>query len=135
MYPETIPMVKTIVESLKRKKFINAKQKKHLIGDSQPRERRFYILPKIHKDPDKWTVPFQVPPGRPIVYFTAEYIDFYLNPLLVKHPAYIKDTYYFLELIHNLRLPSEFFPSLRVLPVLRGFLRSIRTRLGRVRNC
>lgn len=116
MYPETIPMVKTIVESLKRKKFINGKQKKYLIGDSQPRERRFYILPKIHKDPDKWTVPFQIPPGRPIVsdcnsetYFTAEYIDFYLNPLSVKHPAYIKDTYHFLDLVHNLRLPSDFY--------------------------
>lgn len=116
IYPDTIPMVKTILDSLKNKKFINAKQRKYLIGELQPRERRFYILPKIHKDPDKWTVPFQVPPGRPIVsdcnsetYFTAEYLDFYLNPLSVRHPAYIKDTYHFLELIHNLSLPSEFY--------------------------
>lgn len=116
IYPDTIPMVKTIVDSLKKKKFINAKQQKYLIGDGQPRERRFYILPKIHKDPDKWTVPFQVPPGRPIVsdcnsetYFTAEYLDFYLNPLSLRHPAYIKDTYHFLDIIRNLTLPSEFY--------------------------
>lgn len=116
IYPDTIPMVKTIVDSLKKKKFINAKQQKYLIGDVQPRERRFYILPKIHKDPEKWTVPFQVPPGRPIVsdcnsetYFTAEFLDFYLNPLSIRHPAYIKDTYHFLEIIQNLRLPSEFY--------------------------
>lgn len=114
IYPETIPIISGIIEKLKSKKFINAKQKQYLKGDIQPRERRFYILPKIHKDPVKWTVPFQIPPGRPIVsdcgsetYYTAEYIDYYLNPVSVKHPAYVKDTYHFIEIVKSLQIPEN----------------------------
>lgn len=116
MYLSTIPMVAKILDSLKRKKFINAKQRQYLSGSGQPRERRFYILPKIHKDPKTWTVPFEVPPGRPIVsdcesetYFTAEYLDHYLNPISVRHPAFVKDTYHFIEIVKSLRIPSEFY--------------------------
>lgn len=118
MYLDTIPMVADIVNTLRAKKFINSKQQDYLIGELEPKVRRFYILPKIHKDPDKWTVPYQVPPGRPIVsdcgsetYYTAEYLDFYLNPLSVLHPAYVKDTYHFIDLVKELRIPpdSHFF--------------------------
>lgn len=116
MYLSTIPLVHKILDSLKKKKFINSKQRQYLSGCGQPRERRFYILPKIHKDPKTWTVPFEVPPGRPIVsdcgsetYFTAEYLDYYLNPISVKHPAYVKDTYYFIEIVKSLRIPPEFY--------------------------
>lgn len=116
IYLDTIDTVKQIVDTLKEKKFINSKQRKYLIGEVEPRERRFYILPKIHKDPENWTVPFEVPPGRPIVsdcgsetYYTAEYLDFYLNPLSTKHPAYIRDTYHFIEIVNSLRIPSEFY--------------------------
>ena len=114
IYLETIPMVDKILKSLKSKKFINAKQVEYLKGDPQPRERRFYALPKIHKDPRKWTVPFEIPPGRPIVsdcgsetYHTAEYLDFHLNPLSNKHPAYVKDTYHFVQIVKSLRVPSN----------------------------
>jgi len=116
IYFDTIPMVKEILDSLKQKKFIIERQKRYLMGELEPRERRFYILPKIHKDPEKWTVPFEVPPGRPIVsdcgsetYPTAEYLDHYLNPLSSKHPAYIRDTYHFIEIVKGLRISSEFF--------------------------
>lgn len=116
IYLETIPLVHQILHTLKKKKFINEKQRKYLKGEVQPRERRFYILPKIHKDPKSWTVPFEVPPGRPIVsdcgsetYFTAEYLDFYLNPLSTRHPAYVKDTYHFIDIVKSLRIPSNFY--------------------------
>lgn len=115
MYMETIPLVFNIINALKNKKFINGKQKQYLIGNSEPRERRFYILPKIHKDPDKWTVPYEIPPGRPIVsdcgsetYYTAEYLDFFLNPLSVNHPAYVRDTYHFIQIVRGLLVPGEF---------------------------
>ncbi|PWA28941.1 hypothetical protein CCH79_00019464 [Gambusia affinis] len=115
LYRETIPIVIEIINKLKKEKYINEKQRQYLIGNLEPRERRFYILPKIHKDKKDWTVPFQIPPGRPIVsdsmsetYFTAEYIDFFLNPLSIKHPAYVKDTYHFVEMVHNLILPPKF---------------------------
>lgn len=116
LYLDTIPIVKNILKSLKDKKFINSKQYKYLLGSSQPRERRFYILPKIHKAPDKWTIPYEIPPGRPIVsdcesetYRTAEFLDFYLNPLSVKHPAYVKDTYHFIDIVKNLKIAEDFY--------------------------
>lgn len=110
--------MKQIVDQLHRTKFINAKQRTYIIGRSKPRPRRFYILPKIHKDPETWTVPWEIPPGRPIVsdcgsetYATAEYIDHYLYPLSIKHPGCIKDTYQFIELVIKLSVPlnSLFF--------------------------
>lgn len=116
LYIHTVPMIVEIANTLKKKKYINSKQRQYLMGDLEPRERRFYILPKIHKDPQKWTIPFQVPPGRPIVsdcgsetYYTAEFLDYYLNPLSVKHPAYVKDTYHFIEIVQDLRISSEFY--------------------------
>lgn len=116
IYMETIPMVIDILDTLKKKKIINHKQRQYLIGNVQPRERRFYILPKIHKDPTKWTVPFEVPPGRPIVsdcqsetYYTAEYLDWFLTPLSVRHPAYVRDTYHFVEIVKSLQVPLDFY--------------------------
>lgn len=118
IYLDTVPRVHQIIDQLGEKGFINQKQKQYLKGEVEPRTRRFYILPKIHKDPEKWTVPFKVPPGRPIVsdcgsetYQTAEYIDYFLNPLSTKHPSFIKDTYHFISIIKNLKIPvnSSFF--------------------------
>ncbi|MGL5102271.1 MAG: GIY-YIG nuclease family protein [Plesiomonas sp.] len=78
------------------------------MGDDEPRPRRFYLLPKIHKPRDKW--PFEdMPPGRPIVadcgsesYRVAEYIDYYLNPLSTRHGSYVKDTWDFVAKIKAL---------------------------------
>lgn len=114
IYLKTVPVVHSIIKSLKEKKFINGKQEKYLKGDREPRERKFYILPKIHKEPSKWTIPNEIPPGRPIVsdcgsetYQTAEYIDYFLNPLSIIHPSYIKDTYHFIDIIKQLKIPNN----------------------------
>lgn len=114
IYKDTTPMVKNIVQSLYNKKFINAKQKTYLIGDTEPRARKFYMLPKIHKKPEAWSKPHEIPPGRPIVsdcgsetYHTAEYLDHFLNPLSIVHPSYIKDTYDFIQKIKSIRVPFE----------------------------
>lgn len=120
IYLQTIPMVHKIVDTLKTKKFINHKQVKYLKGMAEPRERRFYILPKIHKPREKWTD--GVPPGRPIVsdcgsetYATAEYIEYFLHPLSILHPSYVKDTYHFIDIVKNLKIPqNSFFFSLDV---------------------
>jgi len=55
------------------------------------RDRHFYLLPKIHKDPHTWTIPYEVPPGRSIVsdcasYHISNYIEHFLSPLSTKHP-------------------------------------------------
>lgn len=45
----------------------------------------------------------------------ADYIEFFLNPLSTKHPAYIKDTYNFIDIIKGLRVSTDsFFFSLDV---------------------
>lgn len=114
IYKNTLLEIAQIFQKIYDKKLINAKQRNYLIGDTEPRARRFYLLPKIHKDPNKWHKPFEIPPGRPIVsdcnsesYRSAEYIDYYLNPLAKLHKSYIKDTYDFIDKIKNLIIPDN----------------------------
>ncbi|KAK2863636.1 hypothetical protein Q5P01_003169 [Channa striata] len=115
IYLKTIPVVHAIIDTLKDKNLLmGSKQSQYLKGDKEPRERRFYILPKIHKDPTKWTVPHELPPGRPIVsdcgsetYQTAEFIDYYLYPLSILHPSYVKDTYHFIDIVKHLKIPQN----------------------------
>ena len=63
---------------------------------------RFYMLPKIHKN----KLP---PPGRPIVSASgsptekiSEFLDHFLQPLLVTIPSYVKDTTHFLRILSEL---------------------------------
>ena len=114
IYPDTVPLVLKIVNSLWAKRFINHKQRNYLVGGTEPRPRLFYMLPKIHKDPALWSRPHEVPPGRPIVSdcssetcYTAEFIDFYLNPLSIRHASYVKDTYDFVNKINNMHIPAN----------------------------
>lgn len=116
IYPDTIAMIHKITQTLVEKRFINKKQKEYLDGVGIVRERRFYTLPKIHKDPNLWNPPFEIPPGRPIIsdcssesHRTAEFIEYYLHPLSTKHPSYIKDTYHFINLIRQLKIPHNSF--------------------------
>lgn len=78
----TITVIKRLFTQLILKRFITPKQGRYLMGELNPRPHRFYILPKIHKPPEKWTIPNVMPPGRPIVsdcgsetYHSAEYIE------------------------------------------------------------
>jgi len=114
IFPQTQSEVKEILEEMCSQKIINIHQKNYLVGEGSPRPRRFYLLPKIHKEPEKWSVPHEIPPGRPIVsdcnsetYFTAEYIEHFLNPLSTKHPSYLKDTYDFINKIGKLKIPPN----------------------------
>ena len=73
-----------------------------------------YLLPKIHKDPASWTIPYEIPTGRPIIsdcgsetYGTAEFIEYHLNPLSIRHKSYIKDSYQFVEIIKNIVIPMN----------------------------
>ena len=81
LYLEIQTMVRLLIDQMRKKHLISAKQAHYLYGPDLPRARLFYLLPKIHKPPENWTVPFVVPPGRPIVsdcgsesYHLAEFI-------------------------------------------------------------
>lgn len=113
---ETQTMIRAIIDKLYVNKYINFKQMAYLYGPANPRPRLFYLLPKIHKKPESWTVPFRIPVGRPIVsdcgsesYRIAEYIDYFLNPLSHMHTSYVKDTYDFVNKLRAVRAPSNSF--------------------------
>lgn len=116
LYPETQHIITDRIGQMKIQHLITAKQARYLLGPDTPRPRLFYLLPKIHKPPATWTVPFVVPLGRPIVsdcgsesYRFAEFIHHYINPLSHNHPSYIKDTYTFVNKLKHLTVPSHTF--------------------------
>lgn len=99
MFRETQVLIAEILEGLQIRGLLTEEQVEYIKGRGEPRLRRFYLLPKIHKDRASWPFP-DMPPGRPIVsdcssksYGVADWLDFHLNPLAVKHPSYIKDTF------------------------------------------
>ena len=80
-------------------KLIDEKTYIYLTFNPNPRARRFYILPKIHK---------QGNPGRPIISSNghpteriSEFVDYHLK-LVQTLPSYIKDTTHFLLQLQNL---------------------------------
>lgn len=112
----TQEMIREILTKLRETDYITDKQMLYLMGPDPPRPRLFYLLPKIHKPPETWTVPFVTPSGRPIVsdcgsesYRVAEYIDSFINPLSQKHPSYVKDTYDFVAKVKTLSVPAGAF--------------------------
>ena len=69
----------------------------------EPREGRFYLLPKIHKPGN---------PGRPIVSACScpttqisEFLDKIFQPLVQELPTYIKDTNHALQLFNDFTFP------------------------------
>ena len=108
IYPHTVPIINNILQKLLHKGFINDKQFTYLSSTpDNVKPRQFYLLPKIHKDRDKWPNE-RMPEGRPIVsdcgsetHRVSEYIDYFLQPLAISHEAYIKDTYDFVDKVRN----------------------------------
>lgn len=101
-----------ILDKLKSEGYITERQRRFLIGPDEPRDRLFYLLPKVHKKVETWPLP-GIPPGRPIIsdcgsesYHIAQYIEYFLNPISQRHQSYIKDTYDFVTKIRD-RVVSE----------------------------
>jgi len=108
LYPDTAKAIFHTLEALCRAGAITAKQLAYL--KPKPNElssRYFYLLPKIHKPRPSWPQP-DMPPGRPIVADVetessrvCSLIDHFLQPLSIRHPSYLKDTYDFINKIRN----------------------------------
>lgn len=120
MYMQTIPLLEEVLEELEDLYGevggrsingwcgINTKQREYLSPWTYRtvRERLFYMLPKIHKDPAKWSKPFKIPPGRPIIsdcgsesYEIAEFLDYFLQPLACDFKGFIKNTPHFIDIV------------------------------------
>ena len=101
---QACPQINLILEEMYKAKLISKKESKYLWAHPDSRERIFYLLPKIHKDPAKWSIPHKIPAGRPIVsdvnsntYRISQFIDFHLGPYCTGHSSYVKNTYDFLD--------------------------------------
>ena len=121
-FPDNCLIFNKILDRMYKDKLITSKERQFLIATPDARERIFYLLPKIHKDETKWSVPHRIPPGRPIVsdvnsesYNIAQFIDYHLAPYASTHPAYVKNTYDFLNKIDKVTTnPQSLLISLDV---------------------
>jgi len=115
IYPDNAIQLNKILHDLLGKGKINRKQYDYLAADIETvRPRIFYLLPKIHKNKESWPQKDRMPEGRPIVsdcssesYHISEYIESFLTPLSVLHPAYLKNTYDFVDKIQNTNIPDS----------------------------
>ena len=78
------------------------------------RDRIAYGLPKIHKAPAKWPIPYRSPPSRPIISSCgcvtseiSELVDYILNPIAVTYEGYIKNTQHFVDIVRSLDVPQD----------------------------
>jgi len=114
LYPQTATKFKEIITNLFTEHLLTDREFKFLLPPSDPRPRRFYMLPKTHKPKESWSFPNKMPPGRPIVSDCnsaskniSGLIDFYLKDLANRHPSYIKNTYDFVDKISKLNIPKQ----------------------------
>ena len=110
VHPKLKGRIDNILNELYSEGFLDKKQVKYLKPPETPRERRLYLLPKIHKDKSNWSNNKKTPPGRPIIsdcssdtYRIAEYIDYHLAPLATSHSSYIRDTPDFIEKLSKIK--------------------------------
>ena len=111
-----------VLQNIFKKGLLTKRQLAYLQVPDTPRDRLFYLLPKIHKNRELWTHNRCVPPGRPIVsdcssdtYHIAEYIDFFLQPLATKHPSFLRDSNHFLKILAQYKPePHHFLITLDV---------------------
>lgn len=89
------------------KKIIDIKLFKYLQPDVNAKPRKFYTLPKIHKDKDKW-LNGRIPKGRPIIsdlhsltYNISQFLEFKLKSLSKYLKHIIKDSRDFIAKIHE----------------------------------
>ena len=114
VYPNLSSKFNNILDQLLEMELLDQKQIDYLCVKENPRNRLFYLLPKIHKDRMSWKNDNKIPPGRPIVsdcgsdtYRISEYIDSFLQPLATIHSSYIKDTYHFLSKLNQINPPQN----------------------------
>ena len=114
IFPQTTLKYREILGDLESKRYLSPKQVCYLTPKEDSRSRRFYLLPKIHKDMSKWTIKNKMPPGRPIIsdcssesYKIAEYLDKILQPISNQHGSYVKDTNDFLNKVRDLEVPAH----------------------------
>lgn len=105
---------------------LNKKEKEHLVPLA-PRLPIIYSLPKVHKT-------LSNPPGRPIISGIdsitsriGKYIDFYLQPLVMGTPSFLRDTKHVINILSTIEWQPTY---LLVTPDVASLHMSISHQLG-----
>ena len=113
LHPKNATVLNEIIKNAFKRHLINYKTANFLMNNGTYNTRKFYILPKIHKEINKWTNPF-CPPGRPIISDVktessnaAHFIDFYINKHAQKLPSYVKDSFDFVSKLKNITIEKN----------------------------
>src|SRR5207245_885690 len=61
IHPLNRPKITAVLTDMLKKSIISHKQFLFLTRPTKYKPRQFYLLPKIHKEPDKWTIPASMP--------------------------------------------------------------------------
>ena len=103
--PDITKIVKDTLQQLKTKGSLSPRMADYCLPPSTVRTAQIYFLKKIHKNPMGI---------RPIVSTVnsatanlAEFLDFYLQPIMKKLPAYLKDTTQFLCEIADIPIEKD----------------------------
>ncbi|XP_040294184.1 uncharacterized protein LOC121005481 [Bufo bufo] len=90
-----------------RDMFIITKKEHLFLEVSHPIIPTFYMLPKVHKD-------LRNPPGRPIVAGigglceqACTYVDFFLQPIVLGLPSYVRDSLHLIEMLEHLPITTD----------------------------
>jgi hypothetical protein len=93
---------------LQRKHFLTRREVRALQPPDAPVDRRFYLIPKLHKP--TWPTA-HMPPGRPIVSDTASVsrgcaslIEHFLTPIARKTPSFVRDSLHVVSLLKDVIL-------------------------------
>ena len=115
IFPGNVQKINRILYRIHNKGLISTKQLHYLQATNFDKQRYFYLLPKVHKDREKWPNT-HMPEGRPIVadcgsesYRVSKYIDYFLQPLATSHDSYLKDTYDFISKIRHQPIKEDWF--------------------------
>lgn len=102
-----------LLNHLHKNHFINLRELRALSPPASPRDRHFYLLPKVHKT--EWPTP-TMPPGRPIVSDVdsvsrkcASFIEFFLAPIARNLKSYVRDSMHVISIVNEFSLPPNSF--------------------------
>lgn len=120
----TAKEITKIVENMKARSVIDDNTYKFLkYTENDPKPGRLYLLPKVHKIPlevieehsenPESRSEIQIP-GRPIISQSgaateriAEYVDYFLLPVVQRQQLYVKDTKHFIKKIEERQIPQN----------------------------
>ena len=108
-----------LLQHLRSTNFLTATEVRALLPPETYKPRRFFLLPKVHKNewPDE-----EMPPGRPIVSDVnsvsrpcASFLEHFLAPIAQSAPSFLRDSLHLIALLQDVPLhPHSFFFTMDV---------------------